>query len=106
MQNNKWKISEDDRALLDQERTKAERAYIAKILATKYIGDRTLGAQEPADPGLFAGLDDPDGVAAAQAPPLPPLPDTTRFTICSNWLCIKGFSSRGTPRAISDGSSS
>jgi hypothetical protein len=49
-------MSEDDRALLADERAKAERAYIAKILASKNIQSRTLGAQEPDDPAPLARL--------------------------------------------------
>jgi hypothetical protein len=50
MQNDKWKMSEDDRTLLNDERVRAERAYIAKILARKNLPDGILGAQAPADP--------------------------------------------------------
>jgi hypothetical protein len=43
-------MSEDDRALLSEERAKADRAHIATILASKNVQDRTRAAQEPADP--------------------------------------------------------
>ena len=56
MQDDRWRMSEDDRALLADERAKAERAYIAKILASKNIQSRTLGAQEPDDPAPLARL--------------------------------------------------
>jgi hypothetical protein len=55
---------------------------------------------------LLRGFHDPDDAAAAHAPPLPFPPEMTRFTISRSWACMKGFSSRGTPRAVSAGNSS
>jgi hypothetical protein len=55
MPNNKWKMSEDDRALLSEERAKADRAHIAMILASKNVPDRTRAAQAPADPAPRPG---------------------------------------------------
>jgi hypothetical protein len=56
MQDDRWRMSEEDRTLFDEERAKAERAYIAKILARKNMRGRTLAAQEAADPAPLARL--------------------------------------------------
>ena len=50
MENDRWKMSEDYRTLLAEERARAEHAHIAKILARKNIRDPTLAAPEPAEP--------------------------------------------------------
>jgi hypothetical protein len=57
-QKDKWKMSAEDRHQLNEERVKADRAYIVKILARRNIRDRTLGPQESPDPPPTPGCDD------------------------------------------------